>query len=393
MQEFLSQRIQKIQPSITLGLNAKAKELRAAGQDVISLASGEPDFATPANIQEAAIKAIRDGEHKYTAVEGSPALRQAIVAKLKRDNNLDYTINQVEASPGAKQAIYNLLVTLLNDGDEVIIPAPYWVSYLDMVLVTGGKPVIVSSDINQHYKITAAQLEQAITPKTKLLMLNSPSNPSGMVYSHEELKQLADVLTRHPHVLIMSDDIYEHILWSAQAFKNIVNVCSELYDRTIIINGVSKSYAMTGWRLGFAAGPEKIIAAMKKIQGQSTSCPCSITQAAAVEAWNGDQSCLQSFRAAYKQRHDLAYERFKKMPGVKIAPAEGAFYLFPDVSEAYQALGMANDAEFAEYLLEQAKIALVPGTAFGAPGSIRMSCALDQASLEKALDRFESALK
>lgn len=388
----LSKRIQLIKPSPTISINSRAKALKAAGKNIISLSVGEPDFATPAHIQQAAIQAINDGNNKYTVIEGIPQLKQAIIDKLKRDNDLDYTTNQIIASSGGKQAIFNLLSALLDDGDEVIIPSPYWSSYTDMTIVNGGNPIAVDCPVEQDYKINAQQLEQAITDKTKLFMLNSPNNPTGMVYSDEELSAISKVLLNHPHVYIMSDDIYEHILWTGNPFRNIINICPQLIDKTIIINGVSKSYAMTGWRLGFAAGPEEVIQAMKKMQSQSTTCACSITQFAAVEALTGDQSCLSQFRDTFKERHDFVYQRLSQLKGFKVSPAQGAFYMFPNVEQAYQMLGLKDDVAFAEYLIDKAEVALVPGTAFGSPSTIRMSYALDTSTLEVALDRIAQAL-
>lgn len=392
MQSLLSKRIQSIQPSATMSISSKAKALKAAGKDIISLSLGESDFNTPENVQKSAIKAIETGNNKYTAPEGSLELREAIVHKFQRDNDLNYNIGQVMASTGGKQAIFNLFSAILDQGDEVIIPAPYWASYPDMVIVNEGSPVIITCSVDQDYKMTAEQLEQAITPKTKLLILNSPSNPTGMVYSDDEMAKIGQVLIKNPHVYILSDDIYEHILWTEQGFQNIVNICPELKDRAIIVNGLSKAYAMTGWRLGFAAGPEEIIQAMKKMQSQSTSCPCSITQMAAIEALNGDQSELEVLKDTFKERHDFVYQRLSQLKGFKVSPAQGAFYMFPHVEHAYQALSLKDDIAFAEYLIDKAGVALVPGTAFGSPGAIRMSYAMDISTLGKAINRIEESL-
>lgn len=393
MIDILSTRIQAIKPSATLSLNAKAKALKADGKDIISLSVGEPDFNTPENIRTAAIKAINEGNNHYTPVDGTPAMKAAIIKKLRRDNQLDYNMNQVIATTGGKQAIFNLLIALLNPGDEIIIPAPYWVSYPDMVLLNEGKPVIITADAKQHFKITAEQLDNAITPKTKLFMLNSPSNPTGMAYNNDELKAIADVLLKHPHVYIMSDDVYEHIVWDKSNKQHILNLSPELYDRTIIINAVSKSYAMTGWRLGFSAGPANIIAAMKKAQGQSTSNPCSITQAAATEALAGNQDCLAEFCKIFKERHDAVLRRLQRMPGVEVGPADGAFYLFPNLSGIIQKLGLKDDLALSELLLDKAGVAAVPGSAFGLANHLRLSYALNLDTLNKAMDQIERIIR
>ncbi|MAZ77677.1 MAG: aspartate aminotransferase [Legionellaceae bacterium] len=392
MTQPLSQRIQSIKPSATLSLNAKAKALKAEGKDIISLSVGEPDFNTPENIRAAAIKAINEGNNHYTPVDGTPAIKDAIIKKFKRDNKLDYQADQVMATTGGKQAIFNLLIAMLNPGDEVIIPAPYWVSYPDMVVLNGGEPVIITADAKQHFKITAEQLDRAITDKTKLFMLNSPSNPTGMAYSNDELKAIADVLLKHPHVYLMSDDVYEHILWDKANTQHILNLCPELYERTIIVNAASKSYAMTGWRLGFAAGPKDIIGAMKKAQGQSTSNPCSIAQAAVVEALSGDQSCLDEFCRIFRERHDAVLKRLQAMDGVEVGPADGAFYLFPNVAKVIQKLGLKDDAELSALLLEKAGVAVVPGSAFGLADHLRLSYALDLETLNKAMDCIEKVI-
>ncbi len=388
----LSERITHVKPSATLAISAKAKQLQAEGKSVVSLSAGEPDFNPPEFIQQAAVDAIHDGYHKYTAVDGLAELKQAISNKFQRENQLDYEANQIIASTGAKQSIFNAMAVLLNRGDEVIIPAPYWVSYPEMVKLNDGVPVIIKTTLDDHYKIDANRLKAAITKKTKLLIMNSPSNPSGMIYSAAELKALAEVLLEHPQVHILSDDIYEHIIWHDEPFQNIVNVCAELYDRTIVINGLSKAYAMTGWRLGYAGGPAQIIAAMKKYQGQCTSGTCAVTQRAAVAALNGDQSFLTEFKEQFKARHDFVYQRLNAMEGVSVSPADGAFYLFPDVKPAYQKLDLQDDVAFCEYLLDKAGVAVVPGTAFGVPGAIRLSYAMDIPSLEKALDSMNNAL-
>jgi aspartate aminotransferase len=390
---YLADRVHRIKPSPTLAVSAKAQELQAAGKNIINLSVGEPDFDTPDFIKQAAIKAIHDGQTKYTAVDGTAGLKQAIIAKFARDNRLNYSPAQVLVSCGAKQSIYNLMQALLNKGDEVIIPTPYWVSYPDMAILADGIPVYITTHINQNYKITPEQLAAAITPQTKLIILNSPSNPSGMCYTASELANLAEVILAHPKVRVVSDDIYEPIVWSEQGFCNIVNVCPELYERTIVVNGVSKAYAMTGWRIGYAAGDAKLIAAMKNIQSQSTSNPCSIAQAAAEAALNGDQSCISHMAASYKQRHDFVYQSLQAIPGVNCIPANGTFYSFPDCSKLIEQLpGIQNDIELAALLLERANIALVPGSAFGNNGCLRLSFAASMEQLTKALFNFKQTV-
>lgn len=389
----LSNRVQSIKPSQTLAITARAKELRAQGLDIIGLGAGEPDFDTPDHIKEAAIQAIRDGFTKYTAVDGTPALKQAIIDKFKRDNDLDYEMNQILVSVGGKQTSFNLLQALINPGDEVIIPAPYWVSYPDMTLLAEGVPVIVSAGIEQAYKISPEQLEDAITDRTKLIFINSPSNPTGAVYSREELAELGEVLKKYPNVLIATDDMYEHILWTDSPFVNIVNACPALFDRTIVMNGVSKAYSMTGWRIGYCGGPSNLIAAMKKTQSQSTSNPCSISQVAAEAALNGDQGCITPMLTAFKERHDFVVERLNAMNGVKCLPSDGTFYAFADFRAAIASRdGINNDLELADYLLNEAKVALVPGSAFGAEGYMRLSYATSMENLDQALSRIESSL-
>jgi aspartate aminotransferase len=384
----LAHRVQQVKPSPTLAVAAKALQLRAEGLDIIGLGVGEPDFDTPDHIKQAAIDAIQAGFTKYTAVDGIPELKQAIIDKFKRDNGLDYQLNQILVSVGGKQSCYNLCQAYLNDGDEVIIPAPYWVSYPDMVLLAGGKPVILQTTLEQRYKITPAQLEASITPKTRLLFINSPSNPSGIAYTFAELQALGQVLIRHPNILIATDDMYEHILWS-QPFVNLLDACPELYSRTIVLNGVSKAYAMTGWRIGYAGGPAALIAAMKTIQSQSTSNPCSIAQKAAVAALNGNHEGLQTMVSAFHERHDYLYQRLSQMPGIQVIPADGTFYIFPNVQAIITERGFANDIEFSERLLHDVGIALVPGSAFGTEGCIRLSFATDLATLHEAMDRLQ----
>ncbi|MBE01786.1 MAG: aspartate aminotransferase [Euryarchaeota archaeon] len=389
----LSSRVQAIKPSPTLAVTNKAAELRAAGQDIIGLGAGEPDFDTPEHIKVAAIEAIRNGQTKYTAVDGTPALKKAIIAKFKRDNGLEYEANQILVSSGGKQSFFNLALAILNPGDEVIIPAPYWVSYPDMVLVAEGKPVILETSAETRFKITAQQLEQAITERTRLFVINSPSNPSGMAYSLDELKALGEVLKRHPHVMVATDDVYEPILWTGKPFCNILNACPELYDRTFVLNGVSKAYSMTGWRIGYAAGPARVIGAMKKIQSQSTSNPCSISQAAAAAALEGDQACVGEMVKAFRERHDWLVSALNELPGVACLRGDGTFYVFPSFQGAIDATdGVGTDVELAEKLLSDAGVALVPGSAFGAPGHMRLSFATSMENLEKAVARLRNAL-
>ncbi|MFT6978602.1 MAG: aspartate aminotransferase [Marinobacter psychrophilus] len=389
----LSSRVQSIKPSPTLAVTNTAAELRAAGQDIIGLGAGEPDFDTPDHIKAAAIEAIHNGQTKYTAVDGTPALKKAIIAKFKRDNGLNYEANQILVSSGGKQSFFNLALAVLNAGDEAIIPAPYWVSYPDMVLVAEGKPVILKSTAETRFKITPQQLEGAITDRTRLFVINSPSNPSGMAYTLEELQALGDVLKKYPHVMIATDDMYEPILWTGKPFCNILNATPELYDRTFVLNGVSKAYAMTGWRIGYAAGPAKVIGAMKKIQSQSTSNPASISQAAAQAALDGSQDCVQTMVTAFHKRHDYLVEALNTLPGVECLRGDGTFYAFPSFQGAIDAdSSVSNDVEFAEKLLKEAGVALVPGSAFGMPGHMRLSFATSQEILTNAIERLKKAL-
>lgn len=385
----LSQRVQSIKPSPTLAITARAAALRAEGKDVIGLGAGEPDFDTPQHIKQAAITAIDNGDTKYTAVDGTAALKQAVIDKLSRDNGLNYKLNEILVSVGGKQSFFNLSQALLDKDDEVIIPAPYWVSYPDMVLLAEGVPVIIEAGQDQHFKITPAQLEAAITPNTRLFVINSPSNPSGKAYSEPELKALGDVLRRYPNVLIATDDMYEHILWSDIGFHNIVTACPDLYDRTIVLNGVSKAYSMTGWRIGYAAGPAPLIGAMKKIQSQSTSNPASISQAAAVEALNGSQQCVQDMLVEFKKRHDMVVEKLNAIDGVDSLHSDGTFYVFPDISGAIANMdGINDDLEFAEALLVDKGVAIVPGQAFGLKNHMRLSIATSEENLNNALQRI-----
>jgi len=386
----LSHRVNRVQPSLTLIITAKAAELRRAGKDIVSLGAGEPDFPTPENIRNAGIQAIENGQTRYTAVDGIPELKEAIQAKFKRDNGLDYDMNEILVSSGGKQSFYNLCQAALNDGDEVIIPAPYWVSYPDMALLGGGQPVIINASIEQGFKITAQQLKEAITPKTKMLVLNSPSNPTGAVYSAEELKALGEVLSDYPNIIIASDDMYEHILLRAQKFTNILEVCPQLKNQTVVMNGVSKAYSMTGWRIGYAGGPKDLIAGMRKVQSQSTSNPCSISQVASVEALNGPQDCIETMLTQFKIRHEFVVKRLNEIPGFKCLLADGAFYAFFNIEDTLKATGIQDDAEFAAQLLEESLVAIVPGSAFGASNHLRISFATSMENLVEALNRIEA---
>lgn len=390
MSSILSNRVQKIKPSATLAVTAKANELKAQGIQIVPMGTGEPDFDTPVHIQQAGIEAIQAGETRYTAVDGTPKLKKAICEKFERENNLSYSMNEVMVSSGGKQVFYNLCQAILNDGDEVIIPAPYWVSYPDIVILADATPVIIETGIEQGFKITAQQLESEINSNTKLVVLTSPSNPTGVVYTKSELESLAAVLINHPQVIILTDDIYEHIRWGNEDFVNIVMACPALKDRTMILNGVSKAYAMTGWRIGYAAGPETIIKSMKKIQGQSTSNPSSVAQAAALEALNGDQSFISEMVTTFKQRYDYIVAGLNAIDGIECPESGGAFYSFPRVQGLIDRLGLANDVEFATYCLEELNIALVPGSAFGAEGYARFSFATSMDNIKLAVDRLAS---
>ncbi|PCI44830.1 MAG: aspartate aminotransferase [Moraxellaceae bacterium] len=394
MEVSLSQRVQSIKPSPTLAVTNRAAELRASGLDIIGLGAGEPDFDTPEHIKEAAIKAIQNGQTKYTAVDGTPALKNAIIEKFRRENGFEFAANEILVSSGGKQSFFNLSLALLDPEDEVIIPAPYWVSYPDMVRITGAVPVIIEGSAEQRFKISAKQLEQAITPKTKLMVINSPSNPSGMSYSEEELGEIAKVLVQHPNILIATDDMYEHIQWTGKPFKNILNVCPELKERCIVLNGVSKAYAMTGWRIGYAAGPAKLIAAMKKIQSQSTSNPASISQAAALAALESGTEFVTPMVKAFKERHDYVVQRLNDMPNVSCLAADGTFYVFPDFSQVIESRDdITDDVDLAEFLINKANVAVVPGSAFGSPGHVRLSFATSLETLQEALDRIQKAVK
>jgi aspartate aminotransferase len=388
----ISKRVQKVKPSPTLAVTARAAKLKAEGKDIIGLGAGEPDFDTPVPISDAGVDAIRKGLTRYTAVEGTAELKDAIIAKFKRDNALSYERNQILVSCGAKQTCYNICAALLDPGDECVIPAPYWVSYPDMVLLADGVPVCVYAGPEQGYKITPAQLEAALTPRTKLFILNSPSNPTGAAYTKAELQALGDVLAKHPQVVIATDEMYEHIYWAPEPFTSFAQANPQLYDRTITINGVSKAYAMTGWRIGYCGGPKEIITAMSTIQGQSTSNPSSISQRASTVALNGDQSCVAEMNKAYKARHDFVVGGLNAIPGIACLPSAGTFYAFAQVEGAMRSLGIKDDNEFAEYLLVNAGVAVVPGSGFGAPNHMRISFATSMGMLEDALRRIERVL-
>jgi aspartate aminotransferase len=388
----ISRRVQRVKPSPTLAVTARAAKLRAQGKDVIGLGAGEPDFDTPKHIAEAGIEAIRKGFTRYTNVDGIDELKDAVIAKFQRDNALTYERSQILVSSGAKQTIYNLCMALLDPGDEAIIPAPYWVSYPDMVLLADGLPVMPFAGMAQGYKITPRQLAAAITPKTRLLLLNSPCNPTGAAYTRAELKALGEVLLEHPRIVIGTDDMYEKIYWEPEPFTSLVTAVPELYPRTVTINGVSKSYAMTGWRIGYCGGPKEIIQAMSTIQGQSTSNASSISQKAATVALNGEQACVGTMNEAFKARRDFVVRALNSLPGISCLPGAGTFYAFAEVSRAMTALGCRDDGEFAELLLNDAGVAVVPGSGFGAPGHMRLSFATSMETLEKALARIARLL-
>jgi len=389
----LTTRVNAIQPSPTLAVTSRARELRDRGKDVIGLGTGEPDFDTPEHIKQAAMEAIRQGQTKYTAVDGTPELKQAVVEKFRRENELEYAPDQILVSAGAKHSLFNLFLSLVEEGSEVLIPAPYWVSYPDMVTLAGGRPVILPAGVEQNFKISPEQLEASISDRTRLLVLNSPSNPTGVMYSADELRALAEVLERHPRVFVASDDIYEHIQWSQPKFANLLNVAPGLYERVIVVNGVSKAYAMTGWRIGYAAGPKALIGAMKKVQSQSTSNAASISQAAAAAALSGDQSCVADMVKAFHERAEHVVGRLNRLQGVTALPADATFYTFPDFRPVIEAIdGVSDDIELGAHLLDTAEVALVPGSAFGLPGHLRLSFATDMGTLDRALDRLEGVI-
>ena len=394
----LSATLSRVKPSATVAMTAKAAELKRAGHDIISLGAGEPDFDTPDPIKAAAIRAIEAGETKYTPVDGIAELKEAIVAKFRRENGLEYTAAQVMASTGGKQVLYNALMATLDPGDEVVIPAPYWVSYPDMVRLAGGAPVIVEGPLERGFKIDAAQLEAAITDRTRWFIFNSPSNPTGAGYSRDELKALTDVLMRHPHVMVMSDDMYEHLAYDGFAFCTPAQVEPGLYDRTLTVNGVSKAYAMTGWRIGYAGGPQDLIRAMTKIQGQSTSNPCTISQWAAVEALNGSQEFIGENNVAFKRRRDLVVSALNAIPGIDCPTPEGAFYVYPSIAGLIgrtSAGGTAIDSDeaFCTALLEEHGVACVFGAAFGLSPNFRISYATSDEALTEACARIAAFVK
>jgi aspartate aminotransferase len=389
----LSARVLAVKESPTLVVTARALELKRQGRDIITLGAGEPDFDTPAHIKAAGIAAIEAGKTRYTAVDGTPDLKEAIVAKFARENGLTYTPKQVLVSSGGKQSFYNLCQAYLNDGDEVIIPAPYWVSYPDMVLLAGAKPVIVSAGIEQNFKITPEQLSATITDKTRLFVINSPSNPTGAVYSKAELAALGEVLRQHPQILVASDDMYEHIILGEIPFSTWLNANPDMIERTVTLNGVSKAYSMTGWRIGYCAGPQAIINAMKTVQSQSTSNPCSISQAATVVALNGDQGFILDMVKAFKARSHYITQTLNEIEGIHALSPDGAFYNFFDVRAAIQATGCANDTELASRILEESNLALVPGSAFGAEGYMRLSFATSMTELQGAMVRLAEFLQ
>ncbi|HAB38752.1 MAG TPA: aspartate aminotransferase [Rhodobacteraceae bacterium] len=390
---FLSATLTRVKPSPTIAVTAKAAELKAAGRDIIGLGAGEPDFDTPQNIKDASLIAINVGHTKYTAVDGILELKQAIIAKFKRDNSLNYSTKEITVGTGGKQVLYNALMATMNQGDEVVIPAPYWVSYPDMVLLTGGTPVIVTCGIDSAFKMTPEQLEAAITPKTKWLIFNSPSNPTGAGYSYDELKLLTEVLIRHPHVWVMTDDMYEHLAYDAFKFCTPAEVEPSLKGRTLTVNGVSKAYAMTGWRIGYAAGPEVLIKAIRKVQSQSTSNPCSISQWAAVEALNGSQDFIASNNEVFVRRRDLVVKALNDISGVECPVPEGAFYVYPSIAGLIGKTSASgtlidNDETFATALLEETGVAVVFGAAFGVSPNFRISYATSDEALKEACERI-----
>ena len=394
---IISDSLKKIKPSPTIAVTQKARELKAAGKDVIGLGAGEPDFDTPDNIKQAAIKAINDGDTKYTAVDGTPALKEAIVEKFKKENNLDYTTDQITVGAGGKHVIYNAMMATLNDGDEVIIPAPYWVSYPDIVLLAGGKPVVMECDEKQGFKINPSDLEKFITPKTKWIILNSPSNPTGACYSENDIKAIASVLEKHKHIYILSDDIYEHVTYEGFKFFTIAQIES-LKDRVLTMNGVSKAYSMTGWRIGYAAGPKDIVKAIAKIQSQSTTNPSSISQAASVEALSGTQDFIKKRADSFQERRDFVVKALNDIDGINCLNPDGAFYVFPSCKELMgkkdpSGKEIKSDTDFVQSLLENSGIAVVQGSAFGLEGFFRISYATSMENLKIALEKISSFCK
>jgi len=388
----VSSRLSGVRPSPTMAVTALAAELRAAGRDMIGLGAGEPDFDTPEHIREAAIDAIRAGRTRYTAVDGIAELREAVTEKFRRDNGLEYAPDQVIVSGGAKQLCYNVCQALLNPGDEAIIQAPYWVSYPDMVRLAAAEPVIVQTELASGFRMRPEQLEAALTPRTRLLILNSPGNPSGAGYSRAELAALGEVLAAYPDVLVATDEIYEHIWWAEESFVSFAEACPQLFERTLTINGVSKCYAMTGWRIGYAAGPATVMGAMRKLQSQSTSNACTVSQYAALAALTGDQACVAEMNRAFRQRHDFVVAALNAIDGIRCRPGEGTFYAFADAREAIRRLGLADDTDLCQMLLNEAGVAVVPGSAFGTPGHFRLSFACGLETLQDAMTRLQSAL-
>ncbi len=394
---IISDSLKKIKPSPTIAVTQKARELKAAGKDVIGLGAGEPDFDTPENIKQAAIKAINDGDTKYTAVDGTPALKKAIVEKFKKENNLDYTADQITVGAGGKHVIYNAMMATLNEGDEVIVPAPYWVSYPDIVLLAGGKPVVMECDEKQSFKINPSDLEKFITLKTKWIILNSPSNPTGACYSENDIREIAKVLEKHPHVYILSDDIYEHVTYEGFKFFTIAQI-EGLKERVLTMNGVSKAYSMTGWRIGYAAGPKEIIKAIAKIQSQSTTNPSSISQAASVEALSGTQDFIKKRADSFQERRDFVVKALNDIEGIECLNPDGAFYVFPSCKglmgkKDTNGKEIKSDTDFVQSLLENSGIAVVQGSAFGLEGFFRISYATSMDNLKKALEKISSFCK
>ena len=389
----ISHKVDQIKPSATIAVSGRAMELRSQGKDIVSLSAGEPDFDTPAHIREAAIDAINKGKTRYTQVDGSPELKAAIIDKFRRDNGLEFSADEIIVSNGAKQCLYNLMVALLNPADEVIVPAPYWVSYPDMVKLADAHPAILAATADNDFKVTARQLQNSLNENTRMLILNSPSNPTGKVYTEEDYRAIGEVLEEHPKVFVACDDIYEHIYWGEGPFRTFLNACPGLRERTLVINGVSKCYAMTGWRIGYLAGPADIVKAMRKVQGQSTSCAGSVSQAAAVAALEGPQDCVDEMRTAFKKRYELVRMALEEIPGVSCPECDGAFYAFPSFHAVIERIdGIRDDVELANWLLEEAGVATVPGTAFGAPGHLRLSYAASMDHLKEAIGRIRAAV-
>ena len=394
---IVSNSLKRIKPSPTIAVTQKARELKASGKDIIGLGAGEPDFDTPDNIKQAAIQAIKDGDTKYTAVDGTPALKDAIIKKFKRENNLNYQIDQITVGAGGKHVIYNAMMATLNEGDEVVVPAPYWVSYPDMVLLAGGIPVILECNEKQGFKINPSELEKTITKKTKWIILNSPSNPTGACYSEKDIREIAKVLEKHPHVYILSDDIYEHVVYAGFKFFTIAQIDS-LKDRVLTMNGVSKAYSMTGWRIGYAAGPKEIIKAIAKIQSQSTTNPSSISQAAAVEALNGTQDFIKQRAKSFQERRDYVVKTLNEIEGIECLNPDGAFYVFPSCKgligkKESNGNVIKKDTDFVQYLLENNDVAVVQGSAFGLEGFFRISYATSMENLKKAMEKISSFCK